>query len=96
MLIQKLWFTKRGWDDELDEETAAAWPRLRAQLSVLENLRIPRWLGTSSASTWYLHGFSNASQCAYAATIYIVVQNGDAPPTATLLAANPKSRRSTL
>ena len=90
MLIQQLWLTKRGWDDELDGETAAAWARLRAQLPTLEKLRIPRWLGMSSASTWYLHGFSDASQRAYAAAIYIVVQNGDAPPTATLLAAKSK------
>ena len=90
MLIQQLWITKRGWDEEVDAESAAAWARLRSQLPTLEKVHIPRWLGMSRECTWYLHGFCDASQRAYAAALYIVVQTSQEPPTATLIAAKTK------
>ena len=90
LLIQQLWLTGKGWDEPLDPGLAAAWSRLRTELPAIEQLQIPRWLGTSRTSAWYLHGFSDASQHAYAAAVYAVVCNGDTPPRATLLAA--KSR----
>ena len=58
--------------------------------ATLERLQISRWLVTSRASTWYLHGFSDASQHAYAAAIYAVMLHDDSPPKATLLAAKSK------
>ena len=89
LLIQQLWLNKNSWVEEMDTEAAATWRRLRVQLSDLESLQISRWLETSSTTTWYLHGFSDASQHAYAAAVYLVVRNGNRT-TATLLAAKSK------
>ncbi|XP_037943055.1 uncharacterized protein LOC119675912 [Teleopsis dalmanni] len=40
---------------------------------LVEQIRIPRWMGVSSSDNWELHGFSDASEAAYAAVIYIKI-----------------------
>ena len=56
----------------------------------METLRLPRWLGTTSVSTWYLHGFADASQRAYSAAVYVATRSIDGTVHSTLLAAKTK------
>lgn len=90
MFIQELWLNKSGWDDELPEQLADRWAHIRDELPLLDQVRIPRWLNIVSSSYIEVHGFSDASQLAMAACIYIRVVNSEEQTQATLLCAKTK------
>ena len=87
LLIQRLWLLGNNWDAPADTATTRVWLETRAQLSELQTLAIPRWLDTTKKSAFILHGFSDASEKAYAAVIYLV--NSDTK-TVSILAAKSK------
>lgn len=74
IILQELWKAKVGWDEPLPSQLQQQWTTFRQQLLQLEQLSIPRWLGNNDASTSIqFHGFSDASQLAMAAVIYVRV-----------------------
>ena len=73
MLLQELWLHKINWDDALPSQVSSRWLKIRKDLTNLARFSIPRWLNTSSDSSIALHGFSDASQFAMAAVVYMVV-----------------------
>ena len=72
-LLQELWLHKISWDDPLPSQISSNWLIIREDLTSLARLSIPRWFHTLSNSTVELHGFSDASQLAMAAVIYLTV-----------------------
>ncbi|XP_011859306.1 PREDICTED: uncharacterized protein LOC105556806 [Vollenhovia emeryi] len=77
ILLQELWLHKLQWDDPLPSQLSARWLSIREELTSLARLSIPRWLKTWSDSQVELHGFSDASQLAMAAVIYISVHDSN-------------------
>ncbi|KAJ0182865.1 hypothetical protein K1T71_002234 [Dendrolimus kikuchii] len=75
ILIQKLWLCGINWDEELPSILLTEWCTYRSELEQLVQYRIPRWLRTYRGDTLELHGFSDASNQAYAAVVYIRVVN---------------------
>ncbi|XP_070526958.1 uncharacterized protein [Cardiocondyla obscurior] len=74
LMIQTLWLRGVAWDDALDAGDAAAWMAFRSELPLLEAVELPWWLWTSaSRPSVRLHGFSDASERAYAAVVYLQV-----------------------
>lgn len=73
MLLQELWLHKLHWDDQLPPQLTERWLSIREELKDLAKLTVPRWLNTWSTSKIELHGFSDASQFAMAAVVYITV-----------------------
>ncbi|KAL0850306.1 hypothetical protein ABMA28_012142 [Loxostege sticticalis] len=74
VFIQRLWIAGIGWDDELPPELLKEWESYRSELVKLQNFHLPRWINTSTDDTIIeLHGFSDASNIAYAAVVYIRV-----------------------
>ena len=73
MLLQELWLHKINWDDALPSQVSSRWLKIRKDLTNLARFSITRWLNTSSDSSIALHGFSDASQFAMAAVVYMVV-----------------------
>ncbi|KAJ0171792.1 hypothetical protein K1T71_012555 [Dendrolimus kikuchii] len=73
ILIQKLWLCGINWDEELPSILLTEWCTYRSELEQLVQYRIPRWLRTYRGDTLELHGFSDASNQAYAAVVYIRV-----------------------
>ncbi|XP_036147020.1 uncharacterized protein LOC118647026 [Monomorium pharaonis] len=72
LLIQTTWLQQLDWDAPLAATEAAAWSRLEAELHDLEALRVPRWFrGDDPTVRIELHGFSDASERAYAAVVYL-------------------------
>ena len=90
VLLQLLWITGKEWDEPVDSETRCQWDEFCEQLPMLELLRIPRWFRTSRLVTWTLHGFSDASEKAYAAAAYIVVGDEAQGQRSVLIAAKTK------
>ncbi|XP_047999655.1 uncharacterized protein LOC125236773 [Leguminivora glycinivorella] len=74
MFIQKLWLAGIEWDQELPSPLLEEWLSYRESLSQLTKFRLPRWTNHSADSALVeLHGFSDASNAAYAAVVYLRV-----------------------
>ncbi|XP_062704102.1 uncharacterized protein LOC134286501 [Aedes albopictus] len=72
IFIQELWKQSCGWDDPLSPELQEQWQEYRRNLAGLENLTVPRWVGTGGHATAIeLHGFCDASNKAYGACFYV-------------------------
>lgn len=73
LLLQSLWKLNLDWDDVLPTDLARKWHEIRTSLHQLKNLRISRWIGTTSDCKIKIHGFCDASMDAYAAVVYVRV-----------------------
>ncbi|XP_062534893.1 uncharacterized protein LOC134204080 [Armigeres subalbatus] len=71
IFIQDLWKDNSDWDETLNPEHQAQWQEFRRNLTGLENLTVPRWVGTGGNTKTELHGFCDASNKAYGACFYI-------------------------
>ncbi|XP_059050188.1 uncharacterized protein LOC131845171 [Achroia grisella] len=71
VMIQKLWLAGLEWDEEAPKELIKEWLTYRSELPQLTAYKIPRWMYTKNDNVSVeLHGFSDASQIAYAAVVY--------------------------
>ena len=88
VLFQLLWKKKVDWDSQLDEDLTAQHVQWRNKLSLLKNITVPRcyFSATPSASV-QLHGFSDASDLAYAAVVYLRATYEDNSITSRLVVA---------
>ncbi|XP_047538564.1 uncharacterized protein LOC125072096 [Vanessa atalanta] len=78
ILIQKLWMSGISWDEELPSSLKKEWEEYRKSLKKLSEVEIKRWIGLQSTnSKLELHGFSDASNAAYAAVVYARVRDKD-------------------
>ena len=75
LLLQLLWISGQDWDAAVDAEASRNWEDFRRQLPDLEQLSVPQWTGVLSTSSYQLHGFADASEKAYAATVYLVLMH---------------------
>ncbi|KAK9678919.1 Pao retrotransposon peptidase [Popillia japonica] len=73
ILLQKLWTLKISWDESLPIDIYTKWQNLRNELTLLNKIRIPRYIFNSLPVHIELHGFSDASERAYGACVYIRV-----------------------
>ncbi|XP_008557923.1 uncharacterized protein LOC103578574 [Microplitis demolitor] len=88
ILMQDLWLEKIGWDEVLSPQIIHRWKKFRDELPKLSQLKIPRWLNISSdTSNIEIHGFSDASQQAMAAAVYIKTHYHLIPAKITLVCA---------
>ena len=73
MLLQQLWELKVDWDDPVPTQINDAWAQWRSELPLLASKHIPRcyFKKESNITSVELHGFSDASERAYGAVIYL-------------------------
>lgn len=71
IMMQDLWRLKVDWDDQIPNQVLHRWCEFHKSLSQLQNVKIPRWFGTSKKSMVQLHGFADASIKAYGAVLYV-------------------------
>lgn len=72
IFIQTLWKLNANWDDPLPENLQTFWLEYRRNLSALESISIPRWVGyTKECVSTEWHGFCDASDSAYGACLYL-------------------------
>ncbi|XP_073979886.1 uncharacterized protein [Rhodnius prolixus] len=69
IFIQQLWMNNLKWDDQLPYQLAVKWCKFFNQLSAIEEFQIPRRAKYSDKME--LHGFCDASENAYAASVYL-------------------------
>lgn len=90
ILLQKLWLQRLSWDDELPPEIKQAWREVVDTLPGLNSLRIPRRVICDSYSSLELHIYTDASERAYGACVYVRSTNDEGEVSVHLLIA--KSR----
>ncbi|XP_050293693.1 uncharacterized protein LOC126734196 [Anthonomus grandis grandis] len=71
LIIQELWKAKVGWDDEVPCAILKLWSDFQEDLDYINSIRIPRQTVFSDYVRLELHGFSDASERAYGACLYI-------------------------
>ncbi|XP_058816696.1 uncharacterized protein LOC131679970 [Topomyia yanbarensis] len=72
MVMQQLWELKVDWDETPPGELVQHWLVFVQSLSDLNSLQVPRRvIGTQGTSRYYLHGYSDASERAMGACVYI-------------------------
>lgn len=71
-------------------QTRCLWEDFHLQLPQLEQLRITRLFSTLSTLAYEFHGFSDASEKAYAASVYPVFKDLEAGYRSTLVTAKCK------
>ncbi|KAM3968861.1 uncharacterized protein ACR2FA_001524 [Aphomia sociella] len=71
VLLQRLWLLQLDWDDAVPKDVVLAWNSFTNGLSALNNIRIPRHVIATNAIRLEIHIFTDASQTAYGACIYV-------------------------
>ena len=68
--MQQTWVRGLDWDKPLPDDIKNTWTNLRAGLSVIQGIKIPRAVIAGNLVMLQLHVFCDASEKAYAAVIY--------------------------
>ena len=73
ILLQRVWERKIEWDELVPYEIKEAWEQWRSELDSLSTVHLPRcyYPKMSKVIDTQLHGFSDASEDAYAGVVYL-------------------------
>jgi hypothetical protein len=73
IILQRLWELELDWDDPVPDQVLEVWSQWRRELPALTTVHIPRcYLPVGFTPTFVeLHGFSDASEEAYAGVVYL-------------------------
>lgn len=88
--LQRLWLAELSWDDSLPGDLADEWKSYVATVGDLGRVALPRILAPSSPVHISLHGFCDASECGYAAVVYMRVVDACGGVRSTLILAKSK------
>ncbi|XP_034938590.1 uncharacterized protein [Chelonus insularis] len=75
MLLQELWLHNLSWDEPVPQSIINRWLIIRDEFTQLHEISLPRWIHTTRHLTVEIHGFSDASQLAMAAAIYLKIHS---------------------
>lgn len=89
IIMQSLWVNKCEWDEELSHDLASQWYSFYSTLNHLNKLKIPRWV-SCAYNINDIHVFTDASEKAYGACLYVRTVDDSGVVTVNLLTA--KSR----
>ncbi len=88
ILLQRLWEHGIGWDDDVPSSIRESW---RAELKLLSDKRIPRcYFPHQDVVSIELHGFSGASESAYAAVVYLCCTDTEDNVSCSLITSKTK------
>ena len=92
ILLQSVLESKVDWDEEIPEHIFEEWSRWRSQLKSLTQVHIPRCYFPKEAEivSIQLHGYSDASQDAYAAVVYLRMTDSKGEVHVALVASKTK------
>ncbi|KAH9630867.1 hypothetical protein HF086_014608 [Spodoptera exigua] len=90
IIMQQLWLAKCSWDELVPAHIQYAWNDFQNSLHLLNEFKIPQWVLCESASRLQLHIFTDASEKAYGACVYVRSISRDGEVTIHLLTAKSK------
>ena len=73
IVLQRTWELKIGWDDQVPDHLLEKWKKWRSELPILTSTHLERcyYLKDEILEHVEVHGFSDASEEAYAAVTYL-------------------------
>jgi len=72
LMLQELWKSSKGWDDDLEEEVTEKFGKWCRELHLLSLIKLPRAMMFSpDPEDVQFHLFTDASQYAYAAVVFV-------------------------
>ena len=91
-LFQRLWELRLAWDDEIPPDLQLQHRQWKQQLQLFRTKAFNRCYFRKDATmlTTQLHGFSDASESAYSAVVYVRATYTEGPPTVSLVTAKTK------
>lgn len=76
LMLQRTWERKKTWDEDLDGDVKSEFGVWWKEAPVLARIKIPRWaFGSLSRKYIQLHVFCDASKAAYAAAVFVRVED---------------------
>jgi len=90
LLMQQLWLEGKEWDVDIKPLSLHKWNVLISNLVAIQQIKIPRWVGTHPENELQLHGFCDASEKAFCACIYIRAKTPEGTVHTHLLVAKSK------
>ncbi len=92
ILLRQLWERKVDWDDPVPSNIRDSWFQWRSELHLLAERHIPRcYFDTAThISSVELHGFSDASELAYTAVVYLRLTATDDTTQTSLVTSKTK------
>ena len=94
IFMQRMWSLSLDWSDPLPEKEAQEWNQFVSSIACIQVLQISRCVLSETMTNFELHGFSDASEKAYGAAIYIKCMSSNDNVKVSLLCS--KSRVSPL
>lgn len=90
IILQRLWLLDIGWDDEVPKDIQNSWLEFYNETLYFAHIQIPRYIFCSSPIHIAAHCFTDASQDAYGACIYLKSTNSLGEVKCNLLCAKTK------
>ncbi|XP_059217585.1 uncharacterized protein LOC131994736 [Stomoxys calcitrans] len=90
MLMQDLWEERLEWDESVPAPILQRWSSFVENLQHVSDIQIKRWIQFSPQASIQIHGFSDASEKAYCAAVYIRVVHPDGDIYSNLLVSKTK------
>ncbi|KAJ8910979.1 hypothetical protein NQ315_003672 [Exocentrus adspersus] len=90
LFMQHLWREKLDWDEQLPADIQTWWLEFLTQLHCVNDISVARQVVCDDPQSIELHGFSDASERAYGASIYLVSTDANGRKHSNLLCAKSK------
>lgn len=74
LMLQQLWKEQTGWDTALRPEIEKEFTSWLGQISILQDLKVPRWIFGRKEDSISFHVFVDASKEAYAAAVFVRIE----------------------
>jgi hypothetical protein len=87
IFMQSLWKLEVTWDEPLTKDVQEYWVNFKETLQYLAELRIPRCVLPKSFSSISLIGYSDASEKAYSAVVFLCADYESSEPSMTMIAS---------
>jgi len=91
IFLQKLWQARVDWDEPLSANLVKEWITVEDSLKAIDGFNLERWIKKGADTVeCELHGFSDASQQAYAAAVYLRLGSLSSERSSMLLVSKSK------